>query len=463
MVIFEPSASENNRHHFSSRYRRLCLNLRLSCRGAVTRIVLADHGDRCPFLLCVYIRKPFEGRYVPTQAYRKQCPAISLTTKAVGDTDVALVAAVMSSDIATSAATEQVYSQIATRLCREGLLIAQERIFGGLDSFDAIAAARAVALQKDKIPVDGPFTYIQGSRSPGDGLLGVIVHAVRANSLTDYRILHDDGIPCGRIYRHKGQTSIVIQNCCCRSDSQNGATSAPDAARQTIERAERLLRENGASYNQVVRTWFYLRDILAWYPQFNDIRNAMYHDFGMMPQPGNSQLRLPASTGIGAVTQSAAHVAIDLLAILGEDGQTPHIKCLNNHAQLEAFRYGSAFSRAVRLSSSNRSSVYVSGTAAIDDRGQSQFPGDSRRQISATLDTIESLLAQERLTLRDFVSATVFVKEMAAIPIYREMMQQRGLADFPAVCVAADVCREELLFEVDGEVASPRSSDSRRT
>jgi hypothetical protein len=31
------------------------------------------------------------------------------------------------------------------------------------------------------------------------------------------------------------------------------------------------------------------------------------------------------------------------------------------------------------------------------------------------------------------------------------MAASRGLDDFPYVCVVGDVCREELLFEIDAE------------
>jgi len=38
------------------------------------------------------------------------------------------------------------------------------------------------------------------------------------------------------------------------------------------------------------------------------------------------------------------------------------------------------------------------------------------------------------------------------------MVTDRGLADFPAVCVVADVCWEELLFEIDAEAMVRRES-----
>ena len=54
-----------------------------------------------------------------------------------------------------------------------------------------------------------------------------------------------------------------------------------------IERAERILREQGAFFGNVVRTWFYLSDILSWYGEFNKVRNQKYGEFGIMPGPGD--------------------------------------------------------------------------------------------------------------------------------------------------------------------------------
>jgi enamine deaminase RidA (YjgF/YER057c/UK114 family) len=81
----------------------------------------------------------------------------------------------------------------------------------------------------------------------------------------------------------------------------------------------------------------------------------------------------------------------------------------------------------------------------------SLYPGDIRSQISCTFDKIEALLNQEGAGLRDIAAATVFVKYPEYAPVFWKMAAARGLADFPAVCVVADVCREELLFEIDAE------------
>jgi len=66
---------------------------------------------------------------------------------------------------------------------------------------------------------------------------------------------------------------------------------------------------------------------------------------------------------------------------------------------------------------------------------------------------MDSLLRQEGAGLADICAATVFVKRPEYAEVFCEMAAERGLEDFPAVCVVADVCREELLFEIDAAAA----------
>jgi len=128
------------------------------------------------------------------------------------------------------------------------------------------------------------------------------------------------------------------------------------------------------------------------------------------------------------------------------------VKQLSNGRQCDAFRYGSAFSRGACIPRPGCTLIYVSGTAAIDEHGRSLHPGDIAGQIAATLEKVEALLAPHSAGLQDFAAATIFVKRREDAPVFWEMMARRGLPAFPAVCVVADVCREELLFEIDGEV-----------
>jgi enamine deaminase RidA (YjgF/YER057c/UK114 family) len=129
----------------------------------------------------------------------------------------------------------------------------------------------------------------------------------------------------------------------------------------------------------------------------------------------------------------------------------PSIKRLSNPLQLDAFRYGSAFARGSIVKNGNMNLIEISGTAAIDEHGVSLHPGDIRAQIDCSLDKVQALLEQEGAGLRDICSATVFVKQPEFAQIFYEMATARGLENFPCVCIVADVCRAELLFEIDAE------------
>jgi hypothetical protein len=64
---------------------------------------------------------------------------------------------------------------------------------------------------------------------------------------------------------------------------------------------------------------------------------------------------------------------------------------------------------------------------------------------------VHALLKQEGAGLKDICAATVFVKHGEYADFFYEIALARGLDNFPCVCVVADVCREELLFEMDAE------------
>lgn len=63
--------------------------------------------------------------------------------------------------------------------------------------------------------------------------------------------------------------------------------------RRTLENVTGLLKSEGATWHDIVRTTCYLRDIERDYDAFNDERTAFYTKLGLDP--------LPASTGIQAI------------------------------------------------------------------------------------------------------------------------------------------------------------------
>lgn len=87
----------------------------------------------------------------------------------------------------------------------------------------------------------------------------------------------------GRGWRRQGQTFLYLQNLQGLAPGVNGLNQPSSQAQRLFAKTARLLKEQGATYRDVARTWFYLTDILSWYPEFNQTRNAAYRGFGLLP------------------------------------------------------------------------------------------------------------------------------------------------------------------------------------
>jgi len=341
----------------------------------------------------------------------------------------------------------EVYNRIGRILADGNLQIVHERIFGSLSARAETLAARKEAMQNCGIAADGPVTYIEGCPAWGDGLAGVIIRAVSPECRVETITL--DGSPCGRRWSRDGAEFAILQSVA----PQSTADPAPAQTQSILTRADASLRSAGMTFADVQRTWFYLDDILAWYRPFNEARTSIYRDFGILPAIGSRNGHLPASTGISGRNPLGAVCALDVLAMRSAPGSRIETSRLANPLQNEATSYGSAFSRAVVIRQPGGSLIEVSGTAAIDTAGKSLHAGDVASQIDATLDSIEALIAQEKATLADISAATVFVKQPQYAAEFWKIAHRRKLDDLPCVCVTADICRPELLFELDAEVA----------
>jgi enamine deaminase RidA (YjgF/YER057c/UK114 family) len=350
--------------------------------------------------------------------------------------------------------TENLYDQIARHLFVTQMEIVHERVFGSLNVQPVIMATRQKFFQRYNMPSDSPVTFIQGHPPWGTGLAGIQIQAVSCKNEGDkIWTIMDNSRPCGRGWLHQGVQYIILQNLTGEKSDTKKANTRSYQVQSMIERAERLLQQHHGSYHDVVRTWFYLSDILDWYCEFNTIRSSLYQNFGIMPGADSETLHLPASTGISGENIQGLACAMDLYAIIAPETSQPAVKQLTNRHQKDAFHYGSAFSRGALISLPHTSLIHVSGTAAIDETGQSQYPSDIKSQINCTLDKIATLLVDIGADLKDICSATVFVKHPQDIDSFWTLAAERGLSNFPCICVVAEVCRTELLFEIDAIAA----------
>jgi enamine deaminase RidA (YjgF/YER057c/UK114 family) len=212
---------------------------------------------------------------------------------------------------------------------------------------------------------------------------------------------------------------------------------------------KRLLASRSAGFRNVVRTWIHLDRILEWYDVFNAVRTEMFRSSGLIPPSATTatcgSAYFPASTAVGGQNPAGASCCGDVFAAAGP----VEISVLPGMLQPAAFSYGSAFSRAVCVEEDERRLLFVSGTAAIDAAGHSLYPDNAEAQISRTLEVVASLMGEKGATFKDIRSATVYLKRARDWGVYTKIARRLGLTEMPAVFAVADICRKELLFEMD--------------
>ena len=348
--------------------------------------------------------------------------------------------------------TEEIYSRIAEILAASSSQIIHERCFANVELHQQIQQARACALGKHHIQGNTPVTFVEGESCFENTIAGFQIRALNPASGTDIRTIIDDGIPKGRAWNINGSTFYMLQSIDGGNTNGVGHSNKKVQSEAMFHQAERLLRAQGSAYLDVVRTWIYISDILDWYDYFNVVRNHCYSEYGFIGKAEHVQaeeIYLPASTGIEGRNPSGRAAVMDVLAVHSSPKSTIKVRPIYGTKQRSPYRYGSAFSRAVVIEEAQSKLILVSGTASIDEEGRSVFIGDPAAQMKQTLKVVSALIAPEGATLQDLCEATVFLKRKQDFSIYQKIVEETGISSAPSVNVVADVCRDELLFEID--------------
>jgi enamine deaminase RidA (YjgF/YER057c/UK114 family) len=134
------------------------------------------------------------------------------------------------------------------------------------------------------------------------------------------------------------------------------------------------------------------------------------------------------------------------------------MRAITNHGVLnEAYAYAkpSSFSRGMRIDLNGVTILLISGTASIDEDGQSVHIGDFRAQLRRTYDNITGLLKSECCTWKDIVRTTCYLRDIdrdydAFNEERTKFFQEQGLDPLPASTgIQAHLCRPELLIEIE--------------
>lgn len=216
--------------------------------------------------------------------------------------------------------------------------------------------------------------------------------------------------------------------------------------------------------NSIVRQWNYIENILGSdgenqrYQEFNNVRSGVY---------GNtfSEKGYPSATGIG---MNQGGVIVEFIAIKSREVIS---KAIDNPQQISAHSYSKKvlvgddcvlkttpkFERARYIELFGKKLIFISGTASIVGE-KTVGLGDAVEQTEITINNIQQLYSPEILkgfsneTLNPrYGHARVYVKNRKDFAKIRQTFKTH-FGDMPVVYIVADICRKDLLVEIEGKV-----------
>jgi enamine deaminase RidA (YjgF/YER057c/UK114 family) len=341
---------------------------------------------------------------------------------------------------------QQAYAPLAALLTEQNCVLVSERIFGETAAAANVLAARQETLAPVAERAGTTPTYIEGRPCRGRGVAGLHAIAVRAVPGSVGRAISSAGTVCGRFVEGQEAFFLGLSDAGRMLPTVEGRPQAEETV-ATLDAVNETLAGQGWSFQNVRRTWFYLHRILDWYGEFNRARNATFRRLGLIG--GQSLPLIPASTGIEGRNARGGACALDLLATAPRGSSRHEVRRLTHAKQNEATEYGSAFARGLLLRLKSAGYAFVSGTASIDEHGNSVCVGDFEAQTRCTFEAVKSLLAAGGAAPSDICQGTAFLKRAEDLDAYHRVAAEQGFGGLPIVCTVADVCRDELLFELD--------------
>ncbi len=242
------------------------------------------------------------------------------------------------------------------------------------------------------------------------------------------------------------------------------STICRDNAETAFEAFGLLLEKAGTPLRSVVRQWNYIENITGSdegrqrYQEFNNVRSVFYgrHFDGT---------GYPAATGIG---MNLGGVVIEFVAV---DFPGADSFSIDNPQQVSAHDYSEKvlagvnlsvrstpkFERARYLEIFGKKQIFISGTASI--RGEKTVgEGDAVEQTCVTVRNMQQLYSKKVLSQIPgdllqpaYGHARIYVKKREDFTAIKKTFK-KYYGNLPAVYILADICREDLLVEIEGKV-----------
>jgi enamine deaminase RidA (YjgF/YER057c/UK114 family) len=257
----------------------------------------------------------------------------------------------------------------------------------------------------------------------------------------------------------KDSTRILIGNV-----QSNEKQSYRNDAEKTFSSLSTIFSELNFPIKSIVRQWNYLEDIIGFdsdkqkYQEFNNVRSEYYKDH--FEKDG-----YPAATGIGT---NQGGVLIEFLAIQSDVVKTVPV---DNPDQIAAHHYSKKvlvgeecvlkttpkFERARYLELYDKKLIFISGTASITGE-RTIGVDDPVIQTEITIQNIKRLYSQEVLRnlskdeLRaKYGHARIYIKNRKDFAAIKTTFKAH-FGKLPVVYIIADICRPDLLVEIEGKV-----------
>ena len=241
------------------------------------------------------------------------------------------------------------------------------------------------------------------------------------------------------------------------------------ASELAFDQMKSILSAGKMSFDHIVRQWNYVGNILSQrdgyqnYQLFNEVRSEYYDLY-------RSGKGYPAATGVGTL-HGGFFLDFHALQTVGNTVIVP----LGNPDQTNAYEYDQnvlvgmrsngkkgknppKFERALLLSSADETILYVSGTASI--RGQDTVATDDvAGQTEVTIGNIQKLTDIGRIRMLSgisdlgaprLVSSRVYIKRKSDFETVRSVCAGTFAPDV-STFVEADICRDDLLVEIEAE------------
>ncbi len=317
------------------------------------------------------------------------------------------------------------------------------------------------ASSPEATPVEVPAT---ASRTPPLGASGALCEVWRVAPSAKAE-LATGAFDLGRI-QYRCCDELLFGSMTIDEQDFDGSASAV-LRRSTITAYEAIfgmLHETG--HVHLLRIWNYLPEINRQvdgderYRHFNSARQAAFRDSGR-----EIVGTVPAASALGSPAGSP--ISIYFLA----SRRPPTM--IENPRQISAYHYpvkfgahSPIFSRACVLSESGGTNLFVSGTASIVGC-ETLHHGDVEAQTRESVANIRALLGEVNRTVGgeytlDDLKFKVYVRQPWDLRAVERTLTASLHASASIVYVQADVCREDLLVEIEAAGEAPAQSSGSR-